>query len=136
MYYMELIKNIRDVLNLVDKSELIENFIDLSRRVWEHFHKDYNSGYSDENPDVIAKALHRMNTGSAPRIALVGMTSAGKSSLINALFGKPISEVRRTADTTNCVLAAEFPSGLLIYDTPGLAGDQDFGYENITRLFL
>lgn len=82
------------------------------------------------------QALHRMNTGSAPRIALVGMTSAGKSSLINALFGKPISEVRRTADTTNCVLAAEFPSGLLIYDTPGLAGDQDSGYENITRLFL
>jgi GTPase Era involved in 16S rRNA processing len=77
-----------------------------------------------------------MEIGSPPHIALVGMTSAGKSSLVNALFGSSISEVKRTADTTDCVIKAEFPSGLLIYDTPGLAGDEELGYENITRLFL
>lgn len=133
---MKTVVNLKNILKLLTSTGVIDDFMDLGRRVWDYFQKDYDSGYSDEHPDVIAKALHRMNTGSAPRIALVGMTSAGKSSLINALFGKPISEVRRTADTTNCVLAAEFPSGLLIYDTPGLAGDEKFGYENITRLFL
>ncbi len=69
-----------------------------------------------------------------PCIALVGMTSAGKSSLINALFGKPVTEVKRTADTTHLVNRIEFSSDLVIYDTPGVGGDEQF--ENITRLFL
>ncbi len=68
-----------------------------------------------------------------PCIALVGMTSAGKSSLINALFGKPVTEVKRTADTTHLVNRIEFSSDLVIYDTPGVGGEQ---FENITRLFL
>ncbi|MBW4604505.1 MAG: 50S ribosome-binding GTPase [Calothrix sp. FI2-JRJ7] len=133
---MKLIENIITILEQAKRFGAIDFINDVGKRVWEYFQKDYDLGYSDEHPDVIAKVLHRMNTGTAPKIALVGMTSAGKSSLINALFGKSISEVQRTADTTSCVLVAEFPSGLLIYDTPGLAGDEQLGYENITRLFL
>ena len=135
---MKSLKNIPTIIfNKLTESGSIDDILDAGKRLWEHLTKNYDdSEYSDETPDVIAKTLHKMQTGSAPRIALVGMTSAGKSSLINALFGKPISEVKRSADTTNCVLVAAFPSGLLIYDTPGLAGDEDLGYENITRLFL
>ncbi|MBW4600791.1 MAG: 50S ribosome-binding GTPase [Calothrix sp. FI2-JRJ7] len=132
---MKLIEII-SILEQAKNSGAIDFIYDIGKRVWEYFQKDYDLSYSDENPDVIAKTLHRMNTGAAPKIALVGMTSAGKSSLINALFGKSMSEVQRTADTTSCVFVAKFPSGLLIYDTPGLAGDEELGYENITRLFL
>ncbi|TBR61696.1 hypothetical protein B4U84_13220 [Westiellopsis prolifica IICB1] len=133
---MEVLKNIQAFLKVLTKSDIVNDAVTLSQYIWNHFTKDYDSSYSDNNPDVIAKTLHRMNNGSAPRIALVGMTSAGKSSLINALFGQSIAEVRRTADTTSCVIKAEFPSGLIIYDTPGIGGNEEFGYENITRLFL
>ncbi|MCC5633996.1 50S ribosome-binding GTPase [Nostoc sphaeroides CHAB 2801] len=133
---MKAIKNIQALLKVLTESGILNDAVALGQYIWNHFTKDYDSSYSDNNPDVIAKTLHRMNNGSAPRIALVGMTSAGKSSLINALFGQSIAEVRRTADTTSCVIKAEFPSGLIIYDTPGLGGNEEFGYENITRLFL
>lgn len=133
---MKAINNIQALLKGLVESGIINDTIALTQTIWNYFTKDYNSSYSDNNPNVIAKTLHRMNTGSAPRIALVGMTSAGKSSLINALFGQSVAEVRRTADTTSCVIKAEFPSGLVIYDTPGLGGNEELGYENITRLFL
>lgn len=134
---MQSLTTVLGVLKAIVDSGVIEEVTDIAKRVWEQCTKNYSeSEYSDETPDLISKTLHRMQTGTPPRIALVGMTSAGKSSLVNALFGKSISEVRRNADTTNCVLKAEFPSGLLIYDTPGLAGDEELGYENITRLFL
>jgi GTPase Era involved in 16S rRNA processing len=133
---MKRINSISTLLKGFVESGIINDTIALTQAIWNYFTKDYQSSYSDTNPNVIAKTLHRMNTGSAPRIALVGMTSAGKSSLINALFGQSIAEVRRTADTTSCVIKAEFPSGLVIYDTPGLGGNEELGYENITRLFL
>jgi predicted GTPase len=134
---MQSLTSVLGILKVIVDSGVIEDVTDIAKRVWEQCTKNYSeSEYSDETPDLISKTLHRMQTGSPPRIALVGMTSAGKSSLINALFGESISEVRRNADTTNCVLTAEFPSGLVIYDTPGLAGDEELGYENITRLFL
>lgn len=133
---MNALKNIHVLLKALTESDIINDAVGLGQHIWNHFTKDYDSSYSDDNPDVIAKTLHRMNNGSAPQIALVGMTSAGKSSLINALFGQSIAEVKRTADTTSCVIKAEFPSGLIIYDTPGLGGNEEFGYENITRLFL
>jgi GTPase Era involved in 16S rRNA processing len=133
---MKAINNIQALLKGLAESGLINDTLALTQHIWNYFTKDYDSSYSDNNPNVIAKTLHRMNTGSAPRIALVGMTSAGKSSLINALFGQSIAEVRRTADTTSCVIKVKFPSGLVIYDTPGLGGDEELGYENITRFFL
>jgi GTPase Era involved in 16S rRNA processing len=133
---MKVIKNIQALLKVLTESGIVNDAVALGQHIWNYFTNEYDSTYSDNNPDVIAKTLHRMNNGSAPRIALVGMTSAGKSSLINALFGQSIAEVRRTADTTSCVIKVEFPSGLIIYDTPGLGGNEEFGYENITRLFL
>ena len=85
---------------------------------------------------VVSRALHRLNLGdkSAPQIAVVGETSVGKTALVNSLFGTQLAEERLTADTTKSVLRAQFPSNLVIYDTPGIFGDEKL--ENITRLFI
>jgi GTP-binding protein EngB required for normal cell division len=90
---------------------------------------------SESNDATIAsKVLHRMQHGNPPRIALVGMTTAGKTSLVNTLFGQQLADVSITPDTTKSVFRVEFPSGLVIYDTPGVFGKGNL--ENITRLFL
>ena len=85
---------------------------------------------------VVSTALQRLNLGdqSAPQIAVVGETSTGKTALVNALFGTQLAEERLTADTTKSVLRAQFPSNLVIYDTPGIFSDKQL--ENITRSFI
>lgn len=83
---------------------------------------------------VVARALHRLQKGVAPHIVIVGATAAGKTMLVNKLFGNPVAKVRRTPNTTDAVLRVEFPSGLVIYDTPGIISDEKL--ENFTRLFL
>ncbi|MYB94301.1 hypothetical protein F4054_10735 [Candidatus Poribacteria bacterium] len=85
---------------------------------------------------VVSRALHslKVGDGSAPRIAIVGETSVGKTALVNALFGSQLAAVRLTADTTRAVLRVQFPSNLVIYDTPGIFGDEKL--ENITRSFI
>jgi hypothetical protein len=84
---------------------------------------------------VVSKALHRlMGDRLAPRIAIVGETSVGKTALVNALFSSELAEVKLTADTTHSVLRVQFPNYLVIYDTPGIFGDEKL--ENITRSFI
>ncbi len=94
-------------------------------------------GSAEENEgSVVSRALHRLKVGegSAPRIAIVGETLVGKTALVNALFGSELAEVKLTADTTRSVLRVQFPSNLVIYDTPGIFGDEKL--ENITRSFI
>lgn len=89
---------------------------------------------AQDQASVVSRALHRLQKGVAPHIVIVGATSAGKTLLVNKLFGDPVAEVKRTPDTTDNVLRVEFPSGLVIYDTPGIISDEKL--ENFTRLFL
>ncbi len=83
---------------------------------------------------IISKILHEIEMPQAPNISLVGMASAGKSSLVNALFGNPISDVKKSVNTTDCIVKTTFKSELVIYDTPGVGGDERL--ENLTRAFL
>ena len=89
-----------------------------------------------DESSVVSRALNRLNLGKspAPRIAIVGETSVGKTALVNVLFGAKVGAVKLTADTTRSVHRVKFPSNLVIYDTPGIFGDEEL--ENITRLFL
>ena len=107
-----------------------------AQRLIQYIRSHPEARYKDNNATITSKALHRMQQGSSPRIAVVGITGSGKSSLVNKLFGSPLADVKRTPDTTSSVLRVEFPSGLVVYDTPGVFGDEKFPYENITRLFL
>lgn len=95
---------------------------------------DFQSGVEEASVEAILPDVLRRLEGDAPaRIAVVGMTTAGKSSLINSLFGKDIVEIRATADTTEVVTRLEL-GHLVLYDTPGLIGEGKL--ENITRAFV
>ncbi len=110
------------------------NAVEVGQFIMDFFRNSPQYVYDVDSATIVSKTLHRMKEGIAPRIALSGITSSGKSTLMNALFGASITETKRTRDTTNCVLKAEFPSGLVIYDTPGILSDEQL--ENITRAFL
>ena len=89
---------------------------------------------TEEYAQIVTRVLQKFAIAKPPRIALVGMTSAGKSSLINTLFGQKVADVKRTPDTTRTIFKIEFENGLIIYDTPGVGGNEE--YENYTRMFL
>jgi len=54
-------------------------------------------------------------------ISLIGDVNVGKSSTINALTGKKLSEVGNYAGLTTDILAFEYDDNVIIADTPGLS---------------
>ncbi|GCE28387.1 hypothetical protein KDA_38710 [Dictyobacter alpinus] len=102
-----------------------------------HTKKSESAKPENEEARILSLALLKLQRGGTyPQIAVVGMVSAGKSTLVNTLFGLPIAETKITPDTTKGVLSVGYQSGLTIYDTPGIFGDDKYPYHNITRLFL
>jgi GTP-binding protein EngB required for normal cell division len=118
---------VRDTADTLRESEWARSILD-------YFRSRSDFTYEGRDATMVSRALHRVYARKAPRIALVGQTSAGKSTLLNALFGVPLSETSRTPDTTTVVFRVPFPSGLVLYDTPGLMGG--LRLENVTRAFL
>lgn len=115
-----------------------KDLTDLTNRIRDQTKNDpdlLNEAKQDDK-SAVSRALHRLHQGdgTAPRIALVGETSTGKTMLVNTLFGEKLGDEKLTADTTSWVLRAKFPSNLVIYDTPGVFGDEKL--ENKTRLFI
>lgn len=93
------------------------------------FERIFDKAYQDKAPDF---------DGSV-NIALVGKVSAGKSSLLNALFecdrDNPIAVVGSRSGVTTTIHPYEFEDKVLIIDCPGLS---DVRQENsdLTRRFL
>lgn len=117
--------------------QIIDNISDMTvagKKIMEYLASRSDLRYSTDNSAVVSKALHRIQSEVPPSIAVVGMTSAGKSTLINALFGHAVAETKKTRDTTQEVMKVVFPTGLVIYDTPGILGDERL--ENMTRAFI
>lgn len=93
------------------------------------FDRVFNKAYRDNVPDFDASV----------NIALVGKVSAGKSSLLNALFERdrddPIAPVGSRSGVTTDILPYQLEDKVLIIDCPGLS---DVRRENsdLTRKFL
>lgn len=90
---------------------------------------------SKSNDGTMDMVLNKVSHGREPRIAILGETSSGKSTLINKLFGHPILETKSTPDTTTMVHEIKFGSGLVLYDTPGFESWNP-ETENRTRAFM
>lgn len=93
------------------------------------FERVFNQAYQNSVPDF---------DGSV-NIALVGKVSAGKSSLLNALFERgrddPIAVVGSRSGVTTAIHPYQFEDKVLIIDCPGLS---DVRRENsdLTKRFL
>jgi predicted GTPase len=115
------------------------------RNMQQIFEKEIANALKEKNihisePDLDAVAHEALLTSKAfirtrpPVIAVTGVTSTGKSTLINALFGEKKVKEGLTADTTDKIVIIRFRSGLVIYDTPGAGGEERL--ENVTRAYL
>jgi len=71
-----------------------------------------------------------------PVVAVVGVTKSGKSRLLCQLFGEREAFLTKASiDTTDKVFRSMLENGLVIVDTAGVGGDNDF-FENTTRAYL
>jgi GTP-binding protein len=65
-------------------------------------------------------------TPALPELALLGRSNVGKSSLINALFGRPVARVSTTPGRTALVNVFQLP-GFYVIDLPG------YGYARVSQ---
>ena len=85
---------------------------------------------------LLAQMACRSAAGSGPRVVLVGRPNAGKSSLVNALAGRPAALVSAHPGTTRDYLTAELDLGGIkcqLIDTAGEPGVRDRGGEGERR---
>lgn len=76
---------------------------------------DHSASHSNDYQKFQNEILHQQ------KIALVGLTNSGKSSLFNAIFGRDIAPVSAKAGFTKTAQSNE-RFGVLFTDTPGLQG--------------
>ena len=124
---------LKDITEILPKIVTNDNVIEIGKKMYELIKAEKNP-YVEKKHTMVARALQQVHVNKSPRFALVGITTSGKSALANALFGEKVMNVKRTIDTTDRVFAIEFRSGLVIYDTPGVCGDEKLG--NTTRSFI
>jgi len=94
----------------------------------------YSKGYQDKaHVEGFASHIEEKLNNFKPTIMVYGTYNAGKSTLINALFGQ--DELAKTGDApeTSTVSAYEY-NGYTIYDTPGINAPQE--HEQVTQEHL
>jgi len=91
----------------------------------------------DEIMIQIAKELRSdLETCPAPfpTLAFLGPAGAGKSTIVNVLFGKPLAEIGAEAGTTTAPVRWSHRAGVDVLDTPGFFGPDDSVDEDVERL--
>jgi GTP-binding protein EngB required for normal cell division len=78
---------------------------------------------ADEAPERDARPHHAVRL-ACPNVLVVGPVGVGKSTLVNAIFGKSLSATGSGAPVTSHVMRFEDPDvPISLYDTPGLSLD-------------
>lgn len=72
--------------------------------------------------------------GALPRVGVFGLSGAGKSSLCNALAGKPVTRVSDVEAGTRTAKAIPIGSSLIVVDVPGVAESPE-RHERYKRLY-
>ena len=102
--------------------------------------KQHSIDLTSEQQNEIEKHL-RDRLNYVPRIAIFGKTGAGKSSLMNALFGQPVSMVNHVQACTRDLQEVELNvrgKRVILIDCPGVAEseDRDVEYAKLYRDLL
>ena len=129
---MTIAKDLFDILSNLSSQDF-DDIKELTDRALTQIEKNQTDP-SEKADEIVSRALHKLENEEPARIALAGQTSGGKSSLINSLFGSRVAEIQSTSDTTEHITRTEFTNGLVLYDTPGVGGNEKL--ENTARAFL
>lgn len=85
------------------------------------------------SPDPLDVPLNLDREGP-PALVVVGRTGAGKSTLVNTLFGRNVAETGTRSDVTTGVARYVLPrTGVAIFDTPGAAGFNESAEDSMRR---
>ena len=77
------------------------------------------SGKVLAHPVIVESTLHRLARSETPQVAFVGMSNAGKSSLINALVKREIAIASKLPGRTRHLFTFEIGGMLSLIDLPG-----------------
>ena len=69
---------------------------------------------------IIKKESKRVKKGDAVNVGILGYPNTGKSSLINALIGKPSAKVSPIAGFTKSIQKIKLAEGIYLIDAPGI----------------
>lgn len=87
-----------------------------TRRVWG---QRVFAGKVLAHPVIVESTLHRLARSEIPQVAFVGMSNAGKSSLINALVGREIAIASKLPGRTRHLFTFEIGGSVALVDLPG-----------------
>lgn len=104
---------------------------DAVRRLLGEFYDQVEKG---EAAAAVLSELAGLLVGKGITVAFVGPTNAGKTTLLNGLFGRDVAEVAARADTTQALAVVDLPSRVRLVDTPGTSGAEE--NEAVTAAYL
>jgi small GTP-binding protein len=119
-------------------------FVETTEEIAKIFFNELNSRGIDTSQEAAKKIVTKINEMMTyvPKIAILGKTGVGKSSLCNALFGKDIAEIDDvracTKKPNQYLLSIGSGGGIKLVDVPGVGESEksDMKYFNLYKKII